>query len=611
MNFSWPNIGILALIGGATVILSIVSYQFSSAASNQILSIAADDIRSGAKIQAHDLSNVLASKISAISNNLKTASERSVFKDNSQLENAKLTLTGLQDASKDLTDVYFWLDQDGKLVWASSISADQSNVGADRSYREYFTGPRDSGDVYFTTAIVSTDGIPRIHVATPIFDSGGQFKGVIGAGIRLQVLGQFLENQISPEFSGQVGMMDRNGVVLYSNNVEMIGTNIFDDKIQSQIPDDLKGTFNDFLHRSLSGGSGAEDLSYQGKTGSLAYQTATINGKDFAVIYVTAEHVFASDVLAIVGQQQVFAWIMIGVVTAIAAGLAIIVLSWNGQLKIVVTEKTKGLESANVDLRQKSAELEKALDEVEESNMQLEKANEKILAHDQMQTEFVNIAAHELRTPIQPLLSAAEILEEELQQGAENMKISKEEIEMIIRNAKRLARLSSDLLEVSRIESGTLNLKLETFDLNERIKTEIIDSNHVDPNLKIDFRPSVESIIIEADKSRISEVISNLLANAIKFTKEGTITLTTAIVNGNVEVKVRDTGTGIDDEMIPRLFTRFSSRSDAGTGLGLFISKSIVEAHGGKIWGENNPNSDGATFVFSLPIILKEQKFAK
>ncbi|WP_415281915.1 cache domain-containing protein [Candidatus Nitrososphaera sp. FF02] len=444
--------------------MSIVSYQYSTAAANQILSIAADDIRSNAKIQAHDLSNILVNKVSAITNNLRVVAESPLFYDPGQTELAKQALDGMQDTTKDLTEVYFWMDEEGRLMWNSNVAGQEQSPGADRSFREYFTGPRDTGQLYYSSAIVSTDGIPRIHISAPIYDESGEFRGVIGTGIRLQVLGEYLKSQISPDFAGQVGMMDRNGIVLYSSNLELIGTDIFGEEVQSQLPEELKAPFNDFLRRSLSGGSGAEDLSYQGRSGSLAYQTVTVEGKDFLVIYVTAQHQFAENVLALVAQQQAFTWVMLAVIGAVAVGTAVILLSWNKRLGSVVKAKT--------------GDLQAALQTVEDSNKKLEAANERIKAHDQMQTEFINIAAHELRTPIQPLLGAAEILEEEMEKGGDNVRITRAEVELITRNAKRLARLSSDLLEVSRIESNTLRLQKETFELNQKIRNVINDSRH-------------------------------------------------------------------------------------------------------------------------------------
>jgi two-component system sensor histidine kinase VicK len=233
---------------------------------------------------------------------------------------------------------------------------------------------------------------------------------------------------------------------------------------------------------------------------------------------------------------------------------------------------------------------------------------EQLKVNDKMQKEFINIAAHELRTPIQPILSLSQILQSEKSNNTKQQEF----LDAIVRNAKRLQRLTENILDVTRIESHSLQLKKERFSLNEVIRNVINDVNNqawVGNNnnsvVSILFEPK-EDVFVEADKVRIYEVISNLLKNAIQFTKEGTITIAAAgaekIDYKEVIVSVKDTGTGIDPDILPRLFTKFSSKSVAGTGLGLFISKSIVEAHGGKMWGENNADGRGATFYFNLPL---------
>jgi two-component system, OmpR family, sensor histidine kinase VicK len=227
---------------------------------------------------------------------------------------------------------------------------------------------------------------------------------------------------------------------------------------------------------------------------------------------------------------------------------------------------------------------------------------EQLKINDKMQKEFINVAAHELRTPIQPILGLADILRSKETDGEEA-----EYLDVIIRNARRLQRLTEDILDISRIESKSLELKKESFNLNEMILNAIADSNrvakeHEDTTLKLEFIDPKKGIFVEADKNRINQVISNLLSNAIKFTDEGIVSITTVPNINEIVVNITDTGSGIDSEILPRLFTKFATKSKTGTGLGLFISKSIIDAHGGKIWGKNNyPDGKGATFGFSLP----------
>ena len=247
---------------------------------------------------------------------------------------------------------------------------------------------------------------------------------------------------------------------------------------------------------------------------------------------------------------------------------------------------------------------------------QLEAANEQLKVHEKMQKEFINVASHELRTPIQPILGLSEVLHAKIKDTEQ-----RQLLDTITRNAKRLQRLTDDILDVTKIESQSLKLNKERCNLNDVI-TNVIDdmiinrefkkeNNNGDDNIKLEYRP--KDIFVEVDRVRVTQVISNLLNNAIKFTKEGKITITIE-KKDNEEVAVisiKDTGIGIDSEVFPKLFSKFASKSYQGTGLGLFICKSIVEAHDGKIWAENNNNNTqekkGATFYFTLPTINRQQ----
>jgi signal transduction histidine kinase len=281
---------------------------------------------------------------------------------------------------------------------------------------------------------------------------------------------------------------------------------------------------------------------------------------------------------------------------------------------------------------------------------------EKLKGNEKMQKEFINIAAHELRTPIVPILNLSELLYSNANGQRQQRQVQEEEqkemLKIILRNANRLHQLTEDILDATRIESHSLQIRRERFNLNDVILNIIEDyrkqiANGKNGNVKLMYEPANSSassnsssnrnnrnnsssitLVVEADRQRLIQVISNLLDNAIKFTEEGTVTISTSIrkrkedadkdgeVKGEEEViiAVKDTGTGIDSELMPRLFTKFAAKSYQGTGLGLFISKSIVEAHGGKMWAENNNSSsddahdsdsktkdNGATFYFTLP----------
>jgi signal transduction histidine kinase len=285
---------------------------------------------------------------------------------------------------------------------------------------------------------------------------------------------------------------------------------------------------------------------------------------------------------------------------------------------------------------------------LKESNKQLKLSNEQLHEQGKIQQDFINIAAHELRTPIMPILNGIEMLEESLHNHYTNYnkgkkdndendndkEINQEIIEVIIRNANRLKRLAEVILEVSNIENGTFRLdEKQRVDLQSMIIGIIDDmrkkyinkvnrvqilfhykDNNNKNNRNVDNNQKNEGLIINCDPNKIDHALFNLVDNAMKFTDDGKVIVSVKKEieasdknsDGNIMIVVRvsDTGTGIDSSIKQRLFEKFSSKAKGhGTGLGLYISKSIVEAHGGKIWAENNADGKGgATFAFSLPL---------
>jgi signal transduction histidine kinase len=273
--------------------------------------------------------------------------------------------------------------------------------------------------------------------------------------------------------------------------------------------------------------------------------------------------------------------------------------------------------------------------ELKKSNEYISVQNERLKESGKMQKEFINIAAHELRTPIQPIIGLSDMLVSSNEKGSDNQKMA----EVIYRNAKKLQRLAEDILDVTKIESNTLNLKEENFNMDEVIASTISDYENgtikgigeLLPTVKIIYRSKDKTynndpIIVKADKTRINQVLSNLLSNANKSSigmeKEGIKYIyvglrRTTENNGNPHrighdqqqekqtfaiINVRDQGSGISMDLRKKLFEKFATGSYGGTGLGLFISKNIIEAHGGKLWFEDNNDGKGVTFYFTLPL---------
>jgi signal transduction histidine kinase len=602
--FSKSNIGLLFFIAIIATILSILSYQYSSFTAGKIAGISSEDVRSNARIEAYHLSQILIHSINSITNNLEalTNSVPLLYSDN---QTVKFLLNNAQDSTRELTSAYYLMDSNGKVIsWSNSGDSElQLQRDLDLSKMEYYLSPRNTKMPYYSTVNRSPSG-DKIFISFPILSSSvdtarntdtsnvtESFRGVIVSAIDVNRVGKFLQDRLSPELVSNVGLMDKNGIFLYARNESLIGKNFLSKDFQSTIPSNIKNSYNDILKRSLGPRAGAQDVSISDKTTTISYRPIIIDGKQLWTLYIGSPHTLTSDVGLLIDQQKNFSTMVVIIIGAIAIGIAFIILSWNKRLKTSVMNRT--------------LELKKANDSLIESNRLLEAANEQLKVHDRMQKEFINVAAHELRTPIMPILGDAQYIERQFDTDDPRIQIEKDQVSSLIRNAKRLDRLASDILDVTRIESKSLKLNKEKFNLKDIVLSNLADIKRFEyegsgfPDIK--YTP--KDIFVYADKGRLSQVIANLLSNAIKFTDKGVISIETSESDGEVIASIRDSGSGIDPEIFPKLFSKFITKSDRGTGLGLFISKSIVESHGGRIWAENNRFEPGATFYFSLPAV--------
>lgn len=231
---------------------------------------------------------------------------------------------------------------------------------------------------------------------------------------------------------------------------------------------------------------------------------------------------------------------------------------------------------------------------------------EEIKMREVAQKEFIDIAVHEIRTPIQPILGLAEEIKARQKNSSEGRLLG-----IILKSASNLQRLADNLLDVARIQNNRLGLSPTHFDLNELISSVLADyaiDAARNKSIVITFNPSEKVFPIDADKDRLHQVLSNCLQNALKFTESGTVVVSANKTSTHFVVSIKDSGCGIDPEILFKLFTKFATSSPStGTGLGLFISKRIVEAHGGHITGVNNTDQPGATFTFSIPLKIPAQ----
>jgi signal transduction histidine kinase len=588
---SKTSIAILLSIVIVAAVLSIYSYNYYASTSAKITDIAIGEIKSNAQIQVHDLSQILSNKFESVNNLLQTLADSPAIHNN-EFNRAFTIINTREQYSNKTTDFYMWLDKNGKMNWLSNInqSAFKKYRGADLSYRPYFTVPKETHSGYFSSLIESNDNIPRLYISYPVINmtnkgTQGVFSGVVVASMRATTLGNLMQHQILPQFNSSVGLLDRNGIILYSSTASYIGKDYFGKEIQSSLSmllsNNSKSQLNDLIKNSLQGKVGLSDIDSNGRSATISYEPVNVAGKYFLNIYIIAPHNFASNVGALIEQQRNFSSIIIIFIALMAFGIAFFILLWNKRLKSTVDKRTAELKTANEQLKK----------------------------HDKMQKEFINIASHEIKTPTQALLSYSELLQRHPQKCPQ---IS----DAILRNAKRLQRLTNDILDVTKIESDTLNLNKEKFNLNDLLLTIIEDfkndTQRESREVKIHYE-SKDNIILYSDKGRLTQVFSNIINNALKFSKKNgeKIYIDTKLENtknandkdnlGQVIISIKDDGEGIDKDILPRLFTKFASKSISGIGLGLFISKSIIESHGGEIWAENNKDGIGATFYVRIP----------
>jgi signal transduction histidine kinase len=496
-------------------------------------------------------------------------------------------------------------DKKGFETIGLAAKGQQSFAGTNIASRPWVKETIASKTFTFSNGFVGLDGNYRVAVGYPVTNlENGQYMGLIGALLPFEsFLSQY--GNVHNSNSKYLVAYDKNATVLTTAaSKSLIGKNFFGDYVQQFIKHNK--VLNDFVRNLLSGKPGYAIYDYgKGKRLTTGYPIF-VNGKSpyfIRIVAPTAE--IYSQINDVLFAERVKMFSLIAGTTAAIAILIVFLAKWS---------------SLNEEVKRRAKELESA-------NEQLSSANERLKIHDKAQQEFINVAAHELRTPIQPIIGLSDILLSKIKDNE-----SRQLVDAIFRNAKRLQRLSQDILDVTKIESGSLKLNKEHFNLNEVIsniaddyRNQIKNSNR---NIKLvygfykkqakegeeqqEYQQKKQlliqdnTLIIEADKEKIIQVISNLVGNAIKFTKEGTISIITEIEeNGHSKeliVSVKDTGEGIDPEVLPKLFSKFVAKSYQGTGLGLFISKSIVEAHGGRIWAENNADGKGATFSFTLPL---------
>lgn len=518
------------------------------------------------------LSNHIASDLDLIMSKLELLANSGTLQQGNLVGNKtteELEKTYQQINSKTPLDRLFILDKNN--IVKSSIAANDLPrfVGVNFSDREWARETKDMQMPVYSNGFEGRDGVYRIAITFPIINEGA-YIGLVAASLSTIPFFEHYGN-IYDIKSQYLAVLDRNAGQLIHPVKSFIGTSFFGNHTQ-QVTGHNE-ILNNIIRTVISGKPYSDTYEFRNSERlNTGYPIWVGSKPEYFVFVITPTSAIFSQINDVIFAQRIEIFSLLAGVTAAVAVLIVFLMKWNTNLNNEVKRRTKDLESANEQLK----------------------------FHDKMQKEFINVAAHELRTPIQPILGLSQIIQSNVMD--ENLR---SQVKVIERNAKRLQGLTNDILDVTRIESHTLKLNKGKFNLNDVITNCINDViiNNNGKNVKLSYEP--RDIIVEGDKGRISQVISNILSNATKFTTEGSILIKSEKYDNQVMISVKDTGSGIDPELFPRLFSKFVSKSFSGTGLGLFIAKSIIESHNGKIWAENNIDGKGAKFSFTLPIADK------
>lgn len=611
------------------VILAILFYFTYSEIEKSAKDVALGEIQNVSMTQTHDSGKIIENTLMDIVTNLKTLANSPTVQQSKDIKDTVLLMNAGQSSTKHITDYYRIIDKNGKIIAASNLldNHQQYNKSIDQDFsnRSNFIIPKETNKLYISNLINSINKIPRFSISIPIlindvsknevinrtfsFDNTTNefipinntfdktiFNGIIEASVRIDKLEKLLELSMLSSEQNELTLLDRKGTVMFTTKKDLLGENYFSDKVQSLIlnapPLKELENINQFVNDTLNGKSRIYNLNSTSQTSTFSSRPISLEGDQFMTLLINKPYNLDAEVIYFLNLQRNFSTIAILIIIFVSSILGYFLFTWNKRLQTKVNNQT-------IKLNQNIKELRKA--------------NEQLKVHDKLQKEFINITAHELRTPIQSIMGYAEMIKSFPEKTSTY-------VQPIERNAQRLYKLIHDILDITKIESGNLVLKKTEFDLQEKINNVIKDLttakkiDGINQNVQFVFHPPNDTFKVFADKERIYQVISNLIRNAAKFTSgdEAKIEIILEKVKNDkkenewISVKIRDNGTGIDPEILPRLFSKFTTKSEfGGTGLGLYISKKIVEAHGGTIRGYNNnlkAEKKGATFEFILSL---------
>jgi signal transduction histidine kinase len=607
MSASWSKTGrpliivITVALASMTIISSLLVYAGQQNTEAQVRLAALGALRKNLAEETQNASGQMGAKLEIIERSL-AAAAGSLGQAGSPLPpSSSVAQEALHQALSSLDAAggsLLWVDERGVLVYTSAGPDLQGPVGSDLSDLRYYEMPLATGAASVTGAFKDGRGTDYFAISVPItYRQSGSFGGVLAALLPVDsIKGSFLAGDYAQR---GVMVVASDGTILSHPLAEIRGRSIQDSEVADLVADELRPAVLSNFRLMTQGRSGV--LDYQEKGGEpaiMAYEPVVLHLPPppstpsssasapshvwtVAMIEPTRQ---VDELAAAVRNSEGFTVVAAGLIAAVSGIFIAFILLLNRRLLATVNQQ-------NVQINDQLCQLQQAYHRLKEQDV--------------IKDEFINIAAHELRTPVVSMMLSAENLAD-LMPGDENVKI-------ILRNANRITKLTNDILDVSRIESNTLKLQRQKTRI-KRLVEEVVDDVQFRLPRDLNIRIVVESTLppereeLEVDRTRIMQVLANMLDNAVNSTDAaGEIRVVLEddreSSKGYIRVSVIDHGRGIDPSIMPKLFGKFISNSHkgGGTGLGLYLSKAIVEAHGGTMRGENNASGRGATFSFTLP----------
>jgi len=415
----------------------------------------------------------------------------------------------------------------------------------------------------------------------PVYE-GENFRGVILGIIQMSTITERFLAPIMQNRTGYVYMIDSKGLSLYDGaRSEVIGENYI-----KMLGENQSG-WRDIIEKQMNGSEGTAVYLKEGDESKseqiVAFAPVRWRNKIWSVAISVPVSEVDNLIRSVYAKQMIFLGTVIAIILCGSLGLIVMFSRWNKTLEAEVQSKTGDM------IRM---------------NKELVLANERLKELDKLKSDFVSMVSHELKTPLAAMRTSAQVLD--MADAGEETK--REMLDIILRNIDRQTNLVNDLLDLSRIESGRMELKIGSVSLDSVIADSIesVKQAASEGDIKLNVELSESLASVKGDREKLTQVVINLLNNAIKFTpRSGEISIKARELNGQVEVKVSDTGIGIPPEDLDSVFDKFYqvdstlTREAGGTGLGLAICKGIIEAHNGHIMAESKLGK-GSTFVFTL-----------